>query len=92
MRKNKAHSTYSVYVGAEHLELFELLEDMKWKERSSVSELIIKAVEEYVKNHKEGNPNFNITQFIDETFLARPALIKQRRDGRLILIRLIKKN
>ena len=52
------------------LEEFKKIADREGKGRS---ELIIELVEEYVKNHSEGNSSFKITDFHDPNFRAMPA-------------------
>ena len=43
------------------------------REGINQSRLLITLVEDYVKNHSEGNPNFTIEQFQDPDFVAMPA-------------------
>jgi len=51
---------------------------LKWKDRCSVSELIILAAKEYYNHHKDGNPNFTLDQFDEKDFKACPALFRKR--------------
>lgn len=56
-------------------ELFNIFEDIRWRERLSRSELAHRAVEEYVVNHEQGNSTFKLDQFVkDPTFQAVPAI------------------
>ena len=53
-----------------------ILEEFKkiaQREGRSKSELAMELIEQYVKNHSEGNPNFTIDQFNDPGFIAMPA-------------------
>lgn len=46
------------------------------KERKKLKELHKQIVEDYVKAHKDGNPQFKITQFEDPNFIACPAFYR----------------
>ena len=70
----KKSVTKTFFCPEEKVEVLEMIDELRWKERASFSGIIITALEEYIKNHGEGNPNFTIPQFADEGFLARPAL------------------
>ena|SRR3990167_10836986 len=48
------------------------------KERTEVKALLTGLVEEYLKVHKDGNPQFTLEQFKDPDFVACPAFY---RDG-----------
>ena len=41
------------------------------------SKVIIALMEDYVKKHGSGNPSFTLDQFIDESFMAWPALTNE---------------
>ena len=43
------------------------------REGMSKSEILVELIEEYVKNHAEGNSSFKITDFEDPNFRAMPA-------------------
>ena len=49
------------------------------KERKPVKHLISDLIDDYIKIHKDGNPQFKIDQFADPDFMACPAFY---RDGR----------
>ncbi|HEX9261568.1 MAG TPA: hypothetical protein VF893_03485, partial [Candidatus Bathyarchaeia archaeon] len=38
------------------------------------SEVVVKAIEEYVENHEEGNPQLKLTPYVDEK-AASPVLV-----------------
>lgn len=46
------------------------------KERKPVKALISSLVDEYIKIHKDGNPQFKIEQFADPDFIACPAFYR----------------
>jgi len=48
------------------------------KERAQVGDKINEFIEKYVKEHKDGNPQFTLEQFEDTNFIACPAFY---RDG-----------
>ena len=64
MKEEKAFS--SIYFPSDKQHLVKELIELKWKERTSVNNIILHAIEEYCKIHGDGNPNFTITQFADE--------------------------
>lgn len=49
------------------------------KERTEVKALLTGLVEEYLKIHKDGNPQFNLDQFADPEFIACPAFYRDAR-------------
>jgi len=51
----------------------EKLEEIGWREHLTVSEISRKAIQEYIKNHGEGNSTFRLEQFQDPDFVAMPA-------------------
>ena len=52
---------------------FEEFKSLRWREKTSVSDLMVKAFLEYLQNHKEGNPNYALEKWADPDFLAIPA-------------------
>ena len=60
------------------LGMYEELKMLALKEHTTVKKLITRELEEYVKNHKDGNPQFKLDQFHDPNFMACPAFY---RDG-----------
>jgi len=52
---------------------FNKFKELKWQERTSVSDLVLKACLEYLENHKGGNPNYKLEKWADPDFLAVPA-------------------
>ena len=60
--------------------LLDKVNELKWKERKSFSQICISALIEYLEKHGDGNPNFTIEQFIDPNFKATPALFRSRGD------------
>ena len=57
----------------------EKLEQLRIKEHSTVSKIIIMALNEYHKNHADGNPCFTITDFQDPEFMAIPGLMRENK-------------
>jgi hypothetical protein len=53
----------------------EKLEEIGWREHLSISEINRKAVQEYIKNHGDGNETFKLDQFQDPNFVAMPAFM-----------------
>ena len=75
-RKIKNIRTY--YLANEDFELQQKIEDLANRERVNLSNIIIDALKEYLKNHGDGNPAFTLDQFADPDFSVCPAFY---RDG-----------
>jgi len=61
---------FSVYLDPE---VMNVMEEIRWRERKSMSAVIRKAVEDYAKSHAEGNDTFKIETWVkDPTFQAIP--------------------
>jgi len=60
-------------------EKYQKLKMQALKERTKVKTLVSELIDEYLKKHLDGNPQFTIEQFADPDFLACPAFY---RDGR----------
>ena len=48
------------------------------KERTPVKDLLTGLIDDYLKNHTDGNPQFTIDQFKDPDFVACPAFFRDR--------------
>ncbi len=59
--------------------IIQKINELADKEGKKISELIVNILEEYVKKHADGNPQYQIDQFVDPDFIACPAFY---RDGR----------
>ena len=59
--------------------LIKKINELADKEGKKFSELIIEVLEQYAKQHADGNPQYQIDQFADPDFIACPAFY---RDGR----------
>ncbi len=58
------------------LGMYEELKMLALKEHTTVKKLITRELEDYVKKHKDGNPQFTIDQFKDPDFIACPAFYR----------------
>jgi len=59
----------------------DLLSDLKImaaKERTTIKKIVNENLENYRKEHKEGNPAFTLDQFADPDFVACPAFYRDR--------------
>ncbi len=56
--------------------MYEELKMLALKEHTTVKKLITRELEDYVKKHKDGNPQFKIDQFRDPDFIACPAFYR----------------
>ena len=55
------------------LGMYEELKMLALKEHTTVKSLITRELEDYIKKHKDGNPQFKLDQFNDPNFVACPA-------------------
>ena len=66
---------FPLYVRKDREEILELARRKAREEGSNLSELILKALEEYLKRHYRGNPAFSLDKWVeDEEFVAMPTL------------------
>ena len=64
---NKSHKSYiikSFSVGQEDLPTLALFEELVHREKTHFSELVVRALEEYVRRHHPGNPQLPLTKFV----------------------------
>ncbi len=57
---------------------FNDLKMLALKERTPLKNLISGLIDDYVKKHQDGNPQFTIDQFKDPGFVACPAFFRDR--------------
>jgi len=73
---NKLHRSYvirSFSVGQEDLPTLALFDELVQREKAKFSELVVRALEEYVRRHHPGNPQLPLTRFtIAETQVTVP--------------------
>jgi len=60
-------------------EKYQKLKMMALKERTPIKNLVANLIDDYIKKHSDGNPQFTIEQFQDPDFMACPAFY---RDGK----------
>lgn len=73
MPSKKRGNNYSLYLDEEQINV---LNEIRWRERKSVSAIIRKAIEEYINNHAEGNDCFTLDKWQeDPNFRAVPSLL-----------------
>ena len=75
MMNKKPEKFMGVYLDEEKINDFHLL---ALKERKKLKELHKEVIEDYLKKHGDGNPQYTIDQFDDKNFMATPAFF---RDG-----------
>ncbi len=56
--------------------MYEELKMLALKERVSIKDLISRELIDYIKKHKDGNPQFKLDQFNDPNFVACPAFFR----------------
>jgi hypothetical protein len=60
---------------------WEELEKIRWREHKERTEILRIAIQEYVRNHAEGNSTFKLDNWnINPEFKAMPALIKPKEE------------
>jgi len=62
-----------VYLDEEKIHDFHLL---ALKEKKKLKQLHLEIIEDYIKKHQDGNPQFTIDQFKDPNFIACPAFYR----------------
>jgi len=62
-----------VYLDEEKIHSFHLL---ALKEKKKLKQLHLEIIEDYIKKHQDGNPQFTIDQFKDPDFVACPAFFR----------------
>ena len=60
--------------------MYQKLKMLALKERTPIKNLISNLIDDYIKKHADGNPQFTIEQFNDPDFIACPAFY---RDGNI---------
>jgi len=58
-------------------DLWEKAQKVAQREGRKLSNVICECLEEYIKIHGDGNPQYKITQFHDEMFKATPAVYRK---------------
>jgi len=73
MKSHRRGTNFSVYF--DEYQITDI-DDIRWRERKSRSEIVRLAVDEYIKTHKEGNNAFTLEKWADNpNFQAVPALL-----------------
>jgi hypothetical protein len=73
MKSGKRGINFSFYVDPEQIQV---LEEIRWREHESMSGLVRKALQDYIKAHAEGNDCFKLDNWqIDPTFQAVPTIL-----------------
>ena len=75
MSSNKRGINMSFYVDPEEIKL---LEEIRWREHMSLSEVVRKALKDYIKIHAAGNEVFKLDDFQDPNFRAMPATMSPK--------------
>ena len=72
MGSGKRGFNLSLYVDPEQIEM---LEEIRWRERQSMSAIVRRAVQEYIKAHGAGNDTFRLDNWTeDPEFQAVPTV------------------
>lgn len=75
MRDNprKRGTNYSFYLSEDQIQK---LEEARWRERKSQSEIVREAIDDWLRNHSEGNSTFKLDKWQeDPEFKAIPTLL-----------------
>ena len=62
-----------VYLDEDKIQEFHLL---ALKEKKKLKQLHLEIIEDYIKKHQDGNPQFTMDQFADPDFVACPAFFR----------------
>lgn len=75
MGSGKRGVNISLYVDPEQMEV---LEEIRWREHQSMSSIVRKAVQEYIKAHGSGNDTFRLDNWSeDPTFQVVPTIFSE---------------
>jgi len=76
MSSGNRGTAISLYLDSTELKV---LEEIRWRERKSLSAMVRMAIDEYLKNHAVGNDTYKIDEYIrDPEFQAVPAYFSDR--------------
>lgn len=73
MLVKKLEKFMGVYVDEEKIHAFHM---QALKEKKKLKELHLEIIEDYLKKHGDGNPQFTLEQFEDPDFIACPAFYR----------------
>jgi len=65
---------YQLYLREEDIEMMKEIKKIAYREETDVSVILRRLIKEYVKNHGEGNPNFELDKWNDADFRAFPTM------------------
>ena len=76
MSSGNRGTAISLYLDSTELKV---LEEIRWRERKSLSAMVRMAIDEYLKNHAVGNDTYKIDEYVrDPEFQAVPAYFSDR--------------
>jgi len=66
---------FTIYIRKDREPVFEQVKEIAKRERKPVAEIIFELLEEYVKEHGQGNPSFKLDDFVEKKVIeALPTL------------------
>jgi len=83
---NKFHRSYvirSFSVGQKDLPILALFDELVQREKAKFSELVVRALEEYVRRHHPGNPQLPLTRFTvaeAQVTISKPAKMDPKKE------------
>ena len=79
MGRNKIYKNGREEVGGYlHPKEFEAFEEIRWRERKGKTEIVRKAVLDYISAHKDGNDTYKLTNWNeDPSFKAVPTILSR---------------
>ena len=77
MSKNKNEKFMGVWIDEDKIQDFHMI---ALKEKKKLKDLHLEIIQDYIKKHGDGNPQFTIEQFQDPDFMACPAFYRSPTD------------
>jgi len=62
----------NIYIHEEEIPLIDELDELRWKDRWSLSKIIIEAIKEYLDRHRPGNPQTPLTSYLSQPLVSVP--------------------
>ena len=81
MKSGKRGSNISLYVDLVEIEE---LDKIRWREHKSMSEIVRKAIVEYIEKHVEGNDTFKLDTWVQDSDFKAVPTISEKNKGKWI--------
>ena len=72
--RNGRGANVSLYIDPTEMNM---MEEIRWREHKSMSEIVRKAISEYIKSHGSGNETFKLDNWENPDFKAIPTILSR---------------